>query len=145
MNGSGQNEILLVDDNSNEIELILWILKKCKFENKVFAAEDGICALKYIYTLLEDKEKSIDLPKVIFLDLNMPRIQGIEVLKKFKSDDRLKHIPIVILTSSQDEEDMKECYAAGANSYVIKPVEYSLFVEYINKLVLYWVCCNKLP
>lgn len=140
-----KSEVLLVDDNSSEIELILRILKKNKLAERVFTFKDGIGALQYIYSKLDEHSGGGNLPKVIFLDLKMPRIDGLDVLRKIKSDERIKHIPVVILTSSHEESIMKECYKAGANSYIIKPVEYNSFVEYITKTILYWVYWNQSP
>lgn len=137
-------EIFLVEDNSSETELILRILKKNKITEKVSAFKDGITTLQYIYSNLEQRNLRA-LPKVIFLDLKLPRLDGLDVLKKVKSDSRIRHIPVVMLTSSDDETLMKECYLAGANSYIIKPLQYNLFLEYINKLVRYWTKWNKLP
>lgn len=145
MESSDKGEVLLVEDNSSETELILRILKKSKAYNRIFTFKDGISALQYIYSRLEEENNLSSLPRVIFLDLKMPRIDGFDVLRKIKSDNRIKHIPVVILTSSHDESVLRECYLAGANSCVIKPVEYNLFVEYINKVVQYWTNWNKSP
>jgi len=145
MESIDNGEIIFVEDNPSETELILRILKKSKLYNRVISFKDGISALQYLYNNLEGQKSAAVLPKVIFLDLRMPRIDGLDILKKIKSYEGTKNIPVVMLTSSHEESIMKECYKAGVNSYIIKPTDYNSFVDHITKAVLYWACWNQSP
>jgi two-component system response regulator len=139
-------EILLVEDNMNDAELAIRALKKSNLANQLFHARDGEEALQFLFAegKFSDRETR-DNPKVIFLDLKMPKINGIEVLKRIKSDDRTRHIPVVVLTSSSEDPDIKTCYDLGANSYVVKPVEFDSFVKAVSELGMYWMLLNKSP
>ena len=131
-------DILLVEDNPNDAELTQRALGKTNLGARVVVARDGAEALEY---LLGDRPK----PRVIFLDLKLPKIDGIEVLRRTRSDERIRAIPVVVLTSSQEEKDVSECYELGVNSYVVKPVEFDNFYKAIGDLATYWLVLNKLP
>ena len=139
-------EILLVEDNPDDAELTMLALKKINLLNKVYLVKDGAEALDYIYAEGEYSDrKSKDQPKVILLDLKLPKIDGLEVLKKIKEDDNTNMIPVVVLTSSKEEEDMVKSYRYGVNSYIVKPVEFDKFVKSVSDLGLYWILLNKQP
>jgi len=131
-------DILLVEDNPNDAELTLRALKKNELGGRIAIARDGAEALDYVF-------KSNQRPRVIFLDLKLPKIDGIEVLRRIRSDDRTKSIPVVVLTSSQEERDITETYKLGVNSYVVKPVEFDKFYKTVSDLGRYWVLLNKSP
>jgi CheY-like chemotaxis protein len=131
-------DILLVEDNPNDAELTLRALRKTSLGAKVATARDGAEALDY---LLSDRPK----PKVIFLDLKLPKIDGIEVLRRARADERSRSVPVVVLTSSQEERDVTECYKLGVNSYVVKPVEFDKFYQAVGDLATYWLVLNKSP
>jgi len=139
-------EILLVEDNPNDVELTLRALQKQNLAAKVFVVKDGAEALEFIFaTGPFVKRKSAKLPKVILLDLKLPKVDGIEVLRRVKSDERTKHTPVVMLTSSQEERDVLDTYNLGVNSYIVKPVDFSNFVHAVSALGLYWGLLNKIP
>jgi two-component system response regulator len=139
-------QILLVEDNPHDVELTLRALKKHNLANKVFVVKDGAEALDFIFaTGIYAQRKIESNPKVILLDLKLPKVDGLEVLRKIKSDEHTKVIPVVVLTSSQEERDIVESYKLGVNSYVVKPVEFNKFVEAISELGLYWLLLNKPP
>ena len=131
-------DILLVEDNPNDAELTQRALKKSGLDASVTIARDGAEALEY---LISDRPK----PKVIFLDLKLPKIDGIEVLRRVRADERTRSIPVVVLTSSQEEKDIAECYKLGVNSYVVKPVEFDNFYKAVGDLATYWLVLNKSP
>ena len=139
-------DILLVEDNPNDAELTLRALKKHNFANKIHHVRDGAEALDYIFATGKYAHRKIeDSPKVVFLDLKLPKIDGAEVLRRIKSDERTKTIPVVILTSSKEEKDLVRSYNLGVNSYIVKPVEFEKFVDSVSELGLYWLLLNKLP
>ncbi len=138
MNDPEAIDILLVEDNPNDAELTQRALKKVNIGARLLIAKDGAEALEY---LLGNRPK----PKVIFLDLKLPKIDGIEVLRRVRGDDRVRGIPVVVLTSSQEERDINECYKLGVNSYVVKPVEFDKFYRAVGDLAQYWLVLNKLP
>jgi len=131
-------DILLVEDNPNDAELAQRALKKTNLDARLALARDGAEALEY---LLSDRPK----PKVIFLDLKLPKIDGLEVLRRARADERARGIPVVVLTSSQEEKDIAECYKLGVNSYVVKPVEFDKFYKAVGDLATYWLVLNKSP
>jgi two-component system, response regulator len=136
-------DILLVEDNAEDADLTMRALKKNKVTNKILHLEDGVAALEYIFCTGEFANRNIEIkPKVVLLDLNMPKISGIEVLKKIKSDERTKVIPVVVLTSSKESPDVQTCYRLGANSYIVKPVGFENFTETITELGLFWILRN---
>ncbi|MDD5361425.1 MAG: response regulator [Ignavibacteria bacterium] len=139
-------EILLIEDNPSDIKLTLKALQKHNLANKVTVLKDGLEALKFLFPEDEYSEKNNnDIPKVIFLDLKLPLVDGIEVLRKIKSNESTKKIPVVVLTSSQESSDIKECYNFGVNSYIVKPIEFEKFIESVSNLGLYWVLMNEPP
>ena len=139
-------EILLVEDNIDDATLTIHALKKSGLFNSILHLKDGSEALDYLYCKGEyTSHVFVEYPKVILLDLKMPKISGIEVLKKIKSDPILKKIPVVIFTSSREDPDIKKCYELGANSYIVKPGEFNNFFMAIKELVLYWLVINQPP
>lgn len=139
-------EILLVEDNPNDVELTLRALKKHNLANKVHVVKDGAEALEYIFAGGAYNHRNIeDWPRLILLDLKLPKVDGLEVLRRIKSDERTKVIPVVVLTSSREERDLVESYRLGANSYIVKPVDFDKFVESVSELGLYWLLLNQPP
>jgi two-component system, response regulator len=139
-------EILLVEDNPNDVELTLRALRKQNLDSKVFVVRDGAEALDFIFAAGNYAARKIETrPKVVLLDLKLPKVDGIEVLRKVKADDRTKNIPIVMLTSSQEERDVAESYRLGVNSYIVKPVDFSNFVHAVGELGIYWSMLNRVP
>lgn len=139
-------EILLVEDNPNDVELTLRALRKQNLDGKVFVVRDGAEALDFIFASGTYSARKIEArPKVVLLDLKLPKIDGIEVLKKVKSDERTRNIPVVMLTSSQEERDVAESYRLGVNSYIVKPVDFSNFVHAVGELGIYWNMLNRVP
>ena len=136
-------EILLIEDNLNDAELTIRVLTKNNVTNKICHLKDGEEAVKYLFP---DKGLSRSaIPKVILLDLKLPKVDGIQILKKLKSDEHTKYIPVVVLTSSQEERDIVESYKLGVNSYVTKPVEFEKFTSAVANLGLYWLLLNQPP
>lgn len=136
--------ILLVEDNPDDEALTLRALKKNNIQNEVFVARDGVEALDFLFC--EGKQAGRDsrkMPDVILLDLKLPKVDGFEVLRRMRSDDRTKLLPVVILTSSNEERDRISGYGLGANSYVRKPVEFEEFIEAVKQLGLYWLILNQ--
>jgi two-component system response regulator len=131
-------EILLVEDNPNDVELILHVFQWCNLSDRVHVAWDGEEALRYIF----EKDQR---PRVILLDLKLPKVDGIEVLRRLKSDQSTKTIPIVVLTSSSEERDIVESYNLGVNSYIVKPVNFDQFATVIRDLGMYWQMINLPP
>ncbi len=144
MNKPPQVEMLLVEDNPNDAELTMRALKKAHFLNKVHWVRDGQEALDYLSCAgaYAGREKE-DRPKLILLDLNMPKIGGIDVLKHIKSDARLRTIPVVVMTSSNEQPDVTQCYQLGVNSYIVKPLEFPAFAEAVTKIGMYWLMTNR--
>ena len=139
-------EILLVEDNPNDAELTLRALKKSNLANRVFHAKDGAEALEFIFAEGAYAGRSIEnTPKVILLDLKLPKVNGIEVLQRIKTDERTKTIPIVVMTSSREDTDLEKCYALGVNSYIVKPVEFESFAKTVSELGFYWLLLNQIP
>lgn len=139
-------EILLVEDNPDDAELVLRAFGKYHLADKVFVAKDGEEALEIIFCRGNhaDRDKN-NTPKVIFLDLKLPKVDGLEVLRAIKADLAAKSIPIVVLTSSLEAKDLTRCYELGVNSYLFKPVEYNKFVESVALAGLYWMTFNRTP
>jgi len=139
-------EILLVEDNADHVELTLRALRMHNLANRVHVTKDGAEALDFVFGKGAHADRDVSLqPKVILLDLNLPKISGMEVLAKVKSDERTRAIPVVILTSSQQERDMVESYRLGANSYISKPVGFDKFAAAVSQLGMYWVLLNERP
>ncbi len=140
-------EILLVEDNMDDAELTMRALKKSKIVDRLHITHlvDGELAINYFFSKDGTYKKPNELPKVILLDLKLPKVDGIQVLKKLKSDPNTKTIPVVILTSSHEEKDIVESFNLGVNSYVTKPVEFEQFMDAVANLGLYWALLNKAP
>lgn len=137
-------EILMAEDNEHDAELTIRALKKHHLANQLIHLTDGEQVLDFLFGKGLYHGRDINqLPKVMFLDLKMPRVNGMEVLEKVKTDPRTKKIPVVILTSSAEDPDIRKCYELGANSYIVKPVEFSNFSKTIADLGLYWMVVNK--
>ncbi len=138
--------ILLVEDNPDDETLTLRALAKNNITNEVVVARDGALALDYLFGTgqYQGRDTRI-LPQVVLLDLKLPKIDGLEVLRRLRADERTKFLPVVILTSSNEETDMVDSYGFGANSYVRKPVEFSQFLEAVRQLGLYWLLINEPP
>ncbi len=146
MTNISEVEILLVEDNPNDAELALRALRKHNLANKIHLVKDGAEALEFIFGNGAYAGRNIgNKPKVIFLDLKLPKVDGLEVLRKVKSDERTKTIPIVVLTSSHEERDMVESYKFGVNSYIVKPVDFDKFIQAVAQLGMYWMLLNKQP
>lgn len=139
-------QILLIEDNMNDAELTIRALKKNNLANELTHVRDGAEALDFIFAQGRYFDRKMDdIPNVIILDLKMPKVNGIEVLRRIKSDERTKKIPVVMLTSSKEDPDIEECYRLGVNSYVVKPVEFNHFVKAVSDLGLYWMILNQPP
>ena len=136
--------ILLVEDNPDDEELTLRALKKNNIQNDVVVARDGVGALDYLFgTGSYAGRDASKLPSVTLLDLKLPKIDGLEVLKRVRADERTRLLPVVILTSSKEEQDLINGYTLGANSYIRKPVDFSQFIEAVRQLGLYWLLLNE--
>ncbi len=139
-------DILLVEDNPYDVELILRGLEQHNVTNKVRVVKDGAEALDFIFCTGAYAHRTIgDTPKVVLLDLKLPKIDGLEVLQRIKSDERTKVIPVIVLTSSQEKRDIVESYRRGANSYMVKPIECDQLFRCVAELGFYWLVCNKPP
>jgi CheY-like chemotaxis protein len=138
-------KILLVEDNPNDIELTLEALSKQNLGNRVVTLNDGVEAMEYL--LYENKyaHRERENPGVILLDIKMPRMDGIEVLQAIKKNNELKTIPVVMLTSSREEPDLKKCYDLGVNAYIVKPVDFKDFFDAVKHLGIFWAMLNELP
>lgn len=138
-------KILLAEDNPKDIELTLAAMEHHNLANRIDVVNDGEEALDYLYKRGKFLGRDNGDPLAILLDIKMPKVDGLEVLKIIKEDDNLKNIPVIMLTSSQDEKDLLKSYNYGVNSYVVKPVNYHDFVDAISRLGFYWVVLNKIP
>ena len=146
MENFNEIEILLVEDNPNDAELTIRALKKSNLANNIVHVIDGEEALNFIFCREQYSNRSKPcLPKVILLDLKLPKVDGLEVLKELKTNELTKTIPVVMLTSSKEERDIIESYKLGVNSYIAKPVDFDQFVEAIKNLGLYWLLLNQSP
>ena len=138
--------ILLVEDNQDDEELALLAFKKGQVVNTVVVARDGVEALDYLFGTGPHAGRDVSaLPQVMLLDLKLPKIDGLEVLRRVRADPRTRRLPVVILTSSREEEDLIQGYELGANSYVRKPVDFTHFVEAVGQLQMYWLVLNEPP
>lgn len=138
--------ILLVEDNPDDVKLTLRAFKRNNIMNEVVVVRDGEEALAWLFREGPHAERDADLsPSVVLLDLKLPKIPGLEVLRRMRSDDRTRLLPVVVLTSSKEDQDMVESYRNGCNSYVRKPVDFDRFVEAVRHLGLYWLVLNELP
>jgi CheY-like chemotaxis protein len=137
--------ILMVEDDANDVELTLTALEEYNLVNEVVVARDGREALDYLYCQGQFSTRPLDNPAVILLDLKLPKVDGLEVLNRIKSDDRLKMIPVVVLTSSREERDMMKSYQLGVNAYGVKPVDFHEFVNAVRELGIFWAVINQPP
>ncbi len=146
MNESHIVEILLVEDSPEDLELTCRALQKANLGNHIEIARDGAEALDFIFCEGPHAGRNIeDTPKVILLDLKLPKVDGLEVLQRIKGDPRTKHIPIVVLTSSKEQGDVAKSYQTGVNSYIVKPVNFESFASVVRDLGMYWVLLNQPP
>jgi two-component system response regulator len=146
MNGMEEKVILLVEDNPDDVLLIVRALKKNGVKNEVVVARDGVEALDYLFgTGSYAGRDTTVMPQLILLDLRLPKIDGLEVLRRVREDERTKLLPVVVLTSSRDDQDLVEGYGLHANSYVCKPVGFERFVEAVRQLKFYWLILNETP
>ena len=139
-------EILLVEDNPTDAELAMVALKERNLANKLAWVKDGAEALDFLFATGAYSYRSIEKPpKVVLLDLRLPKVDGMEVLRRLKADERTKHIPVVVVTSSKEDRDVAECYNLGVNSYIGKPVEFDEFTKVVSELGFYWLLINQPP
>jgi two-component system response regulator len=131
-------ELLLVEDNPSDEELTLHVLKKYNLANRIHVVRDGAEAIEFLF------ENAIqDVPKLILLDLKLPKLNGLELLSRIKADERTRKIPVVVLTSSREDRDLLACYELGINSYIVKPVDFQQFTEAVRQLGIYWLLLNE--
>lgn len=143
MNGQNVVEILLVEDNARDAELTIRALRKHNFTNNLVHVKDGVEALDFLFGRGNYTGRDTEqCPRVVLLDLKLPKVSGLEVLQAIKQDDRLCKLPVVVVTSSTEDPDMRTAYELGANSYVVKPVEFDAFVNAMSQLGLYWILLN---
>lgn len=139
-------EILLVEDNAHDVELTLRAFKKHNLSNRVQVCRDGAEALDYLFGEGEFQGRNVEnAPRVVLLDLKLPKINGLEVLQRIKSDPRTQKVPVVVMTSSKEERDLVDSYRIGVNSYIVKPVNFEQFTEAVQKVGLYWLLLNQSP
>ncbi|MCF6158754.1 MAG: response regulator [wastewater metagenome] len=143
MSNIQEGEILLIEDNKNDKELILRALKEYNLDEKVFSVKDGAEALDYIFTTGQYARRNTSLPKVIILDLKLPKVNGLEVLEAIRSHEQTRLLPVVVFTSSNQEEDKLKSYQLGTNSFVVKPIDYEQFFQAVSQLGLYWLLLNQ--
>ena len=141
-----QIEILLAEDNPKDAEMTQRALRKHNLGNRVFWVKDGAEALDFIFCRGEFAGRdAAQPPKLVLLDIKMPKVDGIEVLRQVKAEERMRRIPVVVMTSSNEEQDVVESYRLGVNSYIVKPIEFASFLETVSKIGLYWVLTNRVP
>ena len=137
--------ILLVEDNERDVELTMAALEEHNLANEVVVARDGAEALDYVYGRGKFAGHANGLPVVVLLDLKMPKVDGLEVLRQMRTDPAIKHVPVVMLTSSREEQDLIRSYALGVNAYVVKPVDFQKFVESVKQIGMFWAIINEPP
>jgi len=145
MTGLELVEILLVEDNPTDAELTMRALRRTNLANNVVWVKDGAEALDFVYSRGKYADRADGTPKLILLDLKLPKIDGIEVLRELKTDSKTKVIPVVMLTSSEEERDLVKSYRLGVNSYIVKPVDFEKFLETVSQVGFYWSLMNKIP
>ncbi len=140
-------EILLVEDSQNDAELTIRALKKRRLANNICHVKDGEEALNFIFANGDFASRNVsrDRPKIVLLDLKLPKVDGMEVLRRIRADERTKTLPVIIMTSSSEEKDIVEGYKLGVNSYIVKPVEFEKFAEAVEEVGLYWLLLNEPP
>ena len=139
MTTTANPDLLLVEDNPDDVELTLRAFRRAKLDQSVFVARDGAEALEFLF----GGEAVATLPKVVLLDLKLPKVDGLEVLARIRQDERTRRLPVIVITSSREESDIRRAYALGANSYVVKPVEFERFVAAVGDVGLYWLQLNQ--
>jgi two-component system response regulator len=139
-------EILLIEDNPNDMELTLHTLKKNSLAKRIHVVRDGAEALDFLFCrgAYESRNPS-QTPKVVLLDLKLPKVDGLEVLRQIRGDERMRQLPVVIMTSSREERDIVESYKLGINSYIVKPLEFGKFSEVVHQVACYWILLNQPP
>ena len=138
--------ILLVEDNPDDEALTIRALNRNNITNEVVVARDGVQAMDYVFAKGEHADRDIkDLPRLVLLDLKLPKVDGLEVLRQIRADERTKRLPVVVLTSSKEEQDLVDSYNLGVNSYIRKPVDFTLFTEAVRQVGLYWLVLNEPP
>lgn len=138
-------EVLLVEDSSADAEMTLRTLKRRGIANSIEWVRDGVEALDYLLRQGQFRSRADGQPKLVLLDLKMPRMDGLQLLKKMKDDPRLQTLPVVMMTSSREEGDMLDSYASGVNSYIVKPVDFDQFAETVAQVGMYWMIANQVP
>jgi len=137
--------ILLAEDNPNDVELTIEALTEHNLANNVAVVNDGVEVMEYLRYEGNYKERKKGMPAVLLLDIKMPRMEGIEVLRSIRSDDHFKMLPVVMLTSSREEPDLKKCYELGVNAYVVKPVNFKEFIDAVKHVGIFWALINEIP
>jgi len=146
MSGAGPVDVLLVEDNPDDAEFTLRALRKANVALRVALVEDGVSGLEFVFRTGAHAERApAPLPRVVLLDLKLPKVDGLEVLRRIKSDPRTRALPIVVLTSSREQRDIREAFVRGANSYIVKPIEYAELIAKLGELVRYWLQLNESP
>lgn len=146
MTNNSEIEILLVEDNPDDMEMTLRALRKAHLANHIQVARDGVEALEFIFGTGSHAGRNVETgPKVILLDLKLPKVDGLEVLRQVKNNPRTRMIPVVVLTSSKEQPDVSECYSLGVNSYIVKPVNFEGFAKAVAELGMYWLLLNHPP
>ncbi|MBN2353783.1 MAG: response regulator [Spirochaetales bacterium] len=136
----------MIEDNPNDAELAMYALQKNRLANHIVVLRDGAEALDYLFDeAARERDAAADAPKLILLDLKLPKVDGIDVLRRLKSDPRTKSIPVVMLTSSREERDIVKSYQLGVNSYIVKPVDFDQFTKAVQEIGLYWLLLNEQP
>ncbi len=139
-------DVLLVEDNPDDAEFTLRALRKANVALRIALVDDGVSALEFVFRTGAHAERMPPtLPRVVLLDLKVPKVDGLEVLRRIKSDPRTRALPIVVLTSSREQRDIREAYVRGANSYIVKPIEYAELIAKLGDLVRYWLQLNETP
>jgi two-component system, response regulator len=143
--GTNEIEILLVEDNLNDAELTMRALKKQKLTNNIHHVKDGAEALDFLFSQGKYSDRKMDMIKLVLLDIKLPKINGIEILRRIRGDKKLSNTPVVMLTSSNEDRDIIESYDLKVNSYIVKPVEFDKFMAAVSEIGLYWVLLNQPP
>ena len=143
---TSDTDILLIEDNAEDVEITLRAFQKHRIASKIHVVRDGEEALECLFSTGRYAERGLcERTRLIILDLKLPKVDGLEILQRCKTDPRTKHIPVVVLTSSREEQDLEKSYDYGANSYVVKPVEFPQFSDAVRQLGIYWTLLNQLP